>query len=60
MATVDDQATQVEERDRELCLRVRKPVGPPPCGVCYNCGEALPADHRFCDVDCRDDWEKRQ
>lgn len=34
----------------------------PPMGKCYNCGEKLPAfsGQRFCDADCRDDWEKRR
>ncbi len=32
---------------------------------CQNCGEALPAPtadvrSRWCDADCRDDWQKRQ
>ena len=28
-------------------------------GVCHNCGEPLPAPLRFCDDDCRDDFEHR-
>lgn len=28
-------------------------------GQCYNCNEPLPHNKKFCDADCRDDWEKR-
>ena len=27
-------------------------------GYCLNCGESLEGDRRFCDADCRDDWQK--
>jgi hypothetical protein len=27
-------------------------------GYCLHCGEDLPSERRFCDADCRDDWEK--
>lgn len=30
----------------------------PPKGECYNCGEPLPAPQRWCDSDCRDDFER--
>lgn len=56
--TVDDQATVVEERDRELALAIRRPVGPDAVGCCRNCCEPLPAGLRWCDADCRDDWER--
>lgn len=26
-------------------------------GCCLYCGEALPGDLRWCDAECRDDWE---
>lgn len=29
-------------------------------GACHNCHEPLTDQHRFCDVDCRDDFEKIQ
>lgn len=32
-----------------------------PKGECYNCEEAVPESTQlFCDVDCRDDYVKRQ
>ena len=30
-----------------------------PCGKCLNCGEEVGSELRFCDADCRDDFEFR-
>lgn len=61
--SVDDQATAVEEREREAALaaqRDRAARAPRlPDGVCANCLAELKAGQRFCDQDCRDDYEKR-
>lgn len=57
MATVDDQATEREELDRELALRNRRDEGPRPCGHCHYCSETVAAGLRWCDAECRDDWE---
>ena len=27
-------------------------------GICLNCGAELQGDARWCDADCRDDWER--
>jgi len=58
MADVLDQATDYEERDRELALRNldRGPVIAA-TGHCLNCEAPLPAERRWCDADCRDDWQ---
>jgi len=32
----------------------------PSLGYCYYCGEALRAGKRFCDADCRDDYERQE
>lgn len=32
---------------------------PEPTGRCFNCDEAVPHPHRWCDKDCLTDWEKR-
>ena len=29
-------------------------------GVCHNCEASVPAGARFCDRDCRDDYESRK
>ncbi len=59
MATIDDKATEFEERDRALALQLRRPVGPAACGACFNCGAPLAADARWCDIDCHEDWARR-
>lgn len=58
--TNDDKASEREEQHRESALARRKPSGPAPTGECHNCGESLAGDLRFCDADCRDDFERRQ
>lgn len=43
----------------QLRLARTKPVEPLAyTGSCHNCHEQLPDQHRFCDVDCREDFEK--
>lgn len=34
--------------------------GPEATGHCLNCGEELADGARWCDADCRDDWQKRE
>lgn len=29
-------------------------------GRCHNCQDPVPHQHRFCDLDCMHDWEKRK
>lgn len=46
----------------EATLRQRKPEPDPPTGFCFNCEEKLESSdipRRFCDSDCRDDYEQR-
>lgn len=57
---VSDQATAREEQERALSLQQRRPAGPLACGACHNCDAPLPDGMRFCDLDCRDDWQARQ
>lgn len=59
---ISDTATRHEELRREIALRERKQEGPAAVGHCLNCGPDKPlrAGHRWCDTDCRDDWEARQ
>lgn len=54
--TLDDQATEREEMDREIALKVRRPELKH-VGFCYNCGEETHG--AFCCPECRDDWTKR-
>lgn len=56
---ISDTATVREERDRAIALKARKPAGLEPTGLCLFCGEALDTGLRWCNTDCRDDWEAR-
>jgi hypothetical protein len=61
MTDIFDQATDQEEKAREVALaevRSRKP-SLVLTGFCHNCDEMVRTGMYFCDVDCRDDWQKR-
>lgn len=61
-----DRATEREEKDRALALANRRPTGPEATGLCLFCEEPLPPAAsgqpapRWCDCDCRQDWERTQ
>ena len=46
--------------EREEALRRRACPAPilPYSGQCYWCGDPLPVPRRWCDAECRDDWER--
>ena len=52
-----DLATAFEETFTRAALSVRKPEGPKAIGHCLNCETPLPKGMRWCDADCRHDWE---
>ena len=58
-----DLAQEREEQDRARAIAAaRKAAGQGVAsvdGYCMNCGEAIARGCRFCDSDCRDDWESR-
>ena len=53
-----DLAQVQNERLNQAALALRKPVAPEATGRCLNCGEPLPDGQRWCDADCRDDWQR--
>lgn len=55
-----DRADHTAEQTLQAALDVRRADGPVPCGACHFCGETVARGVRFCDIDCRDDWERRQ
>lgn len=58
MADDCDIAAENEQLHREYALlnrRSQKAVMP--TGFCLWCSEPLPGDRRFCDSECRDDWQ---
>lgn len=61
MSDIIDDANDKAARDLKLCIEVaRKPKPlPPPTGLCFNCGETIDTATRWCDDDCRDDWQFR-
>lgn len=55
----NDRATEHEEQMREAAIRNnRKASGPVANGSCHYCGERVPEPMRWCDADCRNDWER--
>lgn len=58
-----DRASLEEQRNLELTIKAAlsaKPKALPYTGLCYNCSESMAPGNRFCDTDCRDDYEKRE
>jgi predicted nucleic acid-binding Zn ribbon protein len=43
-----------------MTLAVRKPAAPKATGHYLNCGEPLSEGRRWCDTDCRDDWQRME
>lgn len=58
MADDIDLAQERDEKLLEAQISVRKPAGPEATGACLCCEEPLPIPRRWCDADCRDDYEK--
>jgi hypothetical protein len=56
MADEADIASERAEIRLEAARRFRYP-SLPDVGACHSCGEMLDDGRRFCDADCRDDWE---
>lgn len=64
MADESDLATEREEIARNAALyAVRERAASKPAlihiGACHNCDAVVDEPLLFCDVDCRDDWQKR-
>lgn len=63
MSDVIDDANDRAERDLQLAIRAARCGNgldmPEPTGWCLNCGEPTAPAHRWCDDECRDDWQAR-
>lgn len=58
MDIADASDKQVE--DFQLFSRLKKKEeGPKYSGFCFNCDEGLEQPRRWCDSDCRTEWERR-
>ena len=68
-----DRASEREQELTREALSKRMPEGPKATGFCHECGDVLLVeckgesgmtrrvpdfDRRWCDAQCRDDWEK--
>ena len=60
MTDIAEKAEQQEELYRQAALALRKPSGPEFTGRCRNCNEELEPPKRWCDLDCREDWSRRE
>lgn len=59
MADEFDNASALEELERDLALANRHKPSMAPTGYCYNCHAPIPTGN-FCDNDCCEDWQKVQ
>lgn len=57
-----DIAAEREALDRDIALRAAHSHAPdlPATGYCHNCDASLPHGVRFCDCDCRNDYDARK
>lgn len=53
-----DIANRQAEAELVSIIGMRKKEGPKPTGVCLFCGSEVTSNRRWCDADCRDDWEQ--
>ena len=60
MSDIIDVAQAKAEAIASAELARRHPVGPAATGLCHWCGEPVPEGRRWCDADCRDDWQREQ
>ena len=58
MADEADRGNETAELFHKLALAAMpKPVAIHGIGMCLNCGDELEGEARWCDAECRDDWE---
>jgi len=55
-----DRANEYVQTLTDAALSVRKPAGPVATGRCLNCDQPVESPRRWCDADCRDQWERER
>ena len=55
-----DQGNAAAEIFRNAALSQRAPAGPEATGFCLNCDARLREGARWCDANCREDWQKQE
>lgn len=58
MADIVDAAQAAEEAYAREALSRRSTEIPHGVGLCLNCGAAVEGEKRWCDDECRDDYER--
>jgi hypothetical protein len=59
MTDIFDQASELEEKRREIALSFHNPKLTP-CGACFNCSEPVAGTLIFCDTDCAPDYQHQE
>ena len=54
-----DRANDTAQMFLDMGLKQRRPSGPEATGYCLNCDAPLHIG-RWCNANCRDDWEKHE
>ena len=57
MSDIVDIAQEKIEILHSAALAQRKPAGPVATGQCLYCGASLPPEMRWCNRECRDEWQ---
>jgi hypothetical protein len=62
MSDIFDQASDLEAYHRDAAIAYQRHglKELPDVGICYFCHSITPPGHRFCDTDCRDDYQAEQ
>ncbi len=61
MTDIIDQANDVAQAETESAIkaaRAQSTQAPVFVGRCLNCGKPTQAPRRWCDVECRDEWQE--
>lgn len=57
---VDIAQDHIERQAPYLLAASKRPAGPAPTGRCHYCDETVADGMRFCDAECRDEYDKHQ
>lgn len=58
MADFADKSSELSEQLLDIALTHKKPEAPGYTGKCFFCGEPINQPKRWCDVECRDLYDK--
>lgn len=60
MSDIVDRGNEAADLFLDVALRNRQRdvKTPTAIGLCLNCGESTEGERRWCDAECRDEWER--